>query len=145
MYRSGSFDDSHGNIFEPETLLPTQHADLVGHERTDRPEVRLVLAVVEDALAILHRGALEPGVRESRDYAETREWVESGDAWGPFSFENACEVLGYEAEILRRALRAWHEHGLTADRSGWRHPRRRQNGSRHSINLPRRRGSARAA
>ena len=58
-------------------------------------------AVLEDAVRCL---AGEIGPRQERPQlaVEARQWiVDAGIHW-PFSFENICDALGFEADRLRR-------------------------------------------
>jgi hypothetical protein len=69
------------------------------------PEVSLMRAVLEDALACVdHRNetARRWGQREAR---EAEEWLLCDDAHGIFSYVSVCAVLGLEPESVRQALR----------------------------------------
>jgi len=67
-------------------------------------ERRLMLAVLEDAIAILvkHRDASDPCARQL--YHETAAWVRSDDTEWPFSFVNVCEAIGFSPSCVRRGL-----------------------------------------
>lgn len=70
-----------------------------------QPEHHLMLAVLEDALAIIVRG---PAVAASlKLFAETRDWAASDDISWPFSFLNVCENLDVDATRLRTRLAPW--------------------------------------
>lgn len=131
-------------LLEPETMLPEQYRDTCGPVAMDRPEMRLLLAVIEDGLAILQRGALDATYRSSREFAEAAAWVASDDRAWPFSFENACDALAWDTVRVRRLVATWLEGHGVEKASNHRFGHRRQNGSRHSINLPRRRSPRKA-
>src|SRR5262245_36552167 len=66
-------------------------------------ERALMRAVLEDATRCL---AGEIGALRERPQlaAEARRWVEIVDTHWPFSFENVCDCLGFDASTLRRRL-----------------------------------------
>ena len=66
------------------------------------PERRLMLAVLEDALAALRHAALQPSRQAQRLADEVREWMGCEDRTWPFSFANICDGLDVDAERLRR-------------------------------------------
>ena len=67
-------------------------------------EKRLMLAVLEDAVAILFKYRHRADPRGKRLYVETAEWVRADDETSPFSFLNVCETLGLSPSCLRRGL-----------------------------------------
>jgi hypothetical protein len=66
-----------------------------------RPEQRLMLAVLSDALATVHRRAV-PGSRRLREAALA--WFAADDWEWPFSFVNVCRATNIDAARVRRAL-----------------------------------------
>lgn len=128
-------EDGVARLFEPDLITPDQHRDRVEMERTDQPEVRLMLAVMEDAVATYQRYATDPGRRNRRLFEEAESWIHSTDTSWPYSFENICAALRFEPETLRRGLESWRAQ-QQKDRPGmYRFPFRRVNGKRHSISL----------
>jgi len=61
-------------------------------------ELRLMAAVLEDAINILRK---RPRSRAGR---EAREWLGSRDASWPFAFERICDVLDLDADSVRRQI-----------------------------------------
>ena len=85
------------HVFEPPSVLPAL-----------RPEQRLVLAVLVDAVKTFRTCATASGTCARRQRAELERWFgseEAGDS--PFTFENVCAALGLEASYVRRRLRSW--------------------------------------
>jgi hypothetical protein len=68
------------------------------------PEHRLMLAVLEQALADFHSSALA-GEPEDRFVQELIGWFASTDRTGSYGFETICDVLGFQPEMIRRRLR----------------------------------------
>jgi hypothetical protein len=63
-------------------------------------ELRLMAAVLEDAINVLRK---RPRSRAGR---EAREWVTSNDASWPFAFERICDALDLDVESVRRQVMA---------------------------------------
>lgn len=122
-------------LFEPDLITPDQHRDRVQMERTDQPEIRLMLAVIEDAVATYQRYAMEPGRRNRRLFEEAESWINSTDTSWPYSFENICAALRFEPETLRNGLKTWRTEREQGGRGMYRFPFRRVNGKRHSISI----------
>ena len=124
-------------LFEPDLVTPGQHRDRTCPEPSDRPEIRLMIAVMEDAVATLQRYAHDPSSRHQKDFEETLDWIDSRDTSWPYSFENVCSALSFEPERLRRGMRA----AACRDRTGdgkadvFRFRFRRVNGKRHAITI----------
>ena len=63
-------------------------------------ELRLMAAVLEDALNVLRK------CPRSRAGREAREWVSSLDTSWPFAFERICEAFEIDPEHVRHQLNA---------------------------------------
>ena len=94
-------------LFQPDTLLPSQYFDRIRRRASFDGERRLMVAILEDAVEVYRKqaGATDRKRRQLFDDAEA--WIESGDTKWIFSFENICDVLGIHAAYLRRGLRVW--------------------------------------
>lgn len=85
-------------------------------------EMRLALAVVEDAIHTVRTTSGVATARARRLGAEAWTWLAARDTSHPFAFENLCDYLGLNAGWLRNGLRlAGYGESLTAPPS----PRRR--------------------
>lgn len=124
-------------VFAPDLITPDQHRDRVRLEPSDRPEIRLMIAVMEDAVAILQRYAHDPSDRHQREVAEALDWIDSTDTTWPYSFENVCSALAFEPERVRIGMRAAVEPRDCAGGRAqvYRFPFRRVNGKRHAITI----------
>jgi hypothetical protein len=91
----------------PEQILPVQFAELFQGSAERMPELRLMAAVLEDAIRTFCRCSGSRGVRCQRLFRETADWFESSDVTWPFSFENICDALALEPGWVRRLLRRW--------------------------------------
>jgi hypothetical protein len=90
-------------------LMPAQYADLVRRNNTLEGEMKLMMAVLEDAIRCYLRNVdANDGLRR-REFIEVRNWFESkaSSVAGPagiFGFQNLCEALGLEPHRLRARL-----------------------------------------
>jgi hypothetical protein len=119
-------------------ILPSQFSEQVSLKQTDRGEKRLMLAVLEEAVATFQRNVDAKSRHGQRVFREAEEWIWSNDSSWPFAFENVCHALDIEPAFLRRGLERWKEAQLAAP-SGrarvYRFPFRRVNGRRSSVSL----------
>lgn len=70
-------------------------------EICNTPETRLMLAVLEDALATFRRGINSRVPADRQCFREVESWLRSGDCESPFSFECICWTLGMNPEYVR--------------------------------------------
>jgi hypothetical protein len=117
---------------EPDAILPAQ---LMGGRRFDAasmPEKRLLLAVLEDAVITFQRYTTSTQRRGQRLFREAEAWIVSDDVRSACSFQNVCDVLGFDSAYLRQGLLAWRERRRDANAlpEPYRHTFRRLSGSR---------------
>ncbi len=95
-----------GKLFEPDILLPAQHAIRARRLALD-PSQRLVVAMFEDALECFqkHWAATDRKMRALHDSA--REWIWSEEREWPYSFLNVCALLSLDAGYVRTGLEIW--------------------------------------
>lgn len=68
------------------------------------PALRLMRAVLADAVRTIRRLAASPSHRAFRSLRRELQWFTSGDRVDLFAFENICEELDVDAAQLRRRL-----------------------------------------
>ncbi len=94
----------HEKTIDAGLLLPGQYADLVRRNHVIEGELKLLLAVLEDAIRCYLRYAQVKGGERRREFVEVRNWFEGTRAGvrpaDIFSFENLCAALGIEPQIL---------------------------------------------
>ena len=90
-------------------LMPGQYIDLVRRNHVIEGELKLLLAVLEDAIRCYLRHANSKEGERRRDFIEVRNWFEGGMGGSRrsdiFSFENLCTALGIEPRCLLARLR----------------------------------------
>src|SRR5256884_9323886 len=116
-----------------EHLLPVQFTELLQRPSGRTPELRLMAAVLEDAIRSFCQCAGSRGVRSQRLFRETAEWFASHDVSWPFAFENICDALALEPEWIRRALQRWQARHAT-EGAGLPTLRLRVAANRHTVN-----------
>jgi hypothetical protein len=85
-------------------VMPGQYADLVRRNHTIEGELKLLLAVLEDAIRCYLRNVNAQEGERRRDFLEVRSWFEgnltSDRRADIFSFDNLCAALGIEPRDL---------------------------------------------
>ena len=99
--------DSYRIELEPLSLLPCQYADRSFGATRFRPEARLQLAVLEDALFTIHRCVGDHSRRARRLLGEVETWLTADDHEGPFGFVTICQALNLDPNYIRSGLHRW--------------------------------------
>src|ERR1044072_3992217 len=100
----GIMMDEMASMFQPDSLLPVQYFENFRRKVQTEPEKRLLLAVLEDALACYQKHFPRRGGRGMRLFRETEEWIFREDSTRPFSFTNICEVVGFDTQYICSGL-----------------------------------------
>ncbi len=87
----------------PEVMLAVQFR----HRPPASPEERLMLAILEDALACFQRGACAEDTQQRRLFMEACAWIFCRERHWPFSFENICDTFSVEPGYVRCAVAHW--------------------------------------
>jgi hypothetical protein len=74
---------------------------------TGCPEAALMQAVLDDALACVHRQDKTERRWVQREARQAEAWLLCNDAHGLFSYVYVCAVLGLEPASIRQELRRW--------------------------------------
>lgn len=97
-----------GKAVDAGLLLPGQYVDLVRRNHVIEGELKLLLAVLEDAIRCYLRYATSKEGERRRDFLEVKNWFEGGISTrrsGIFGFENICSALEIEPRYLLARLR----------------------------------------
>ncbi len=108
--RDHSVGDSSSQLFQPDTVLPSQFFQALRRKSKQEAERRLVIAILQDAIECYQKHAFARDPKAQQLFRDAEEWIMSEDREYFFSFENVCELLGLEPEFLRRGLQAWRAH-----------------------------------
>ncbi|MGH7766177.1 MAG: hypothetical protein ACREQP_01880 [Candidatus Binatia bacterium] len=114
-YEKGfTVEDRVASLFQPDTLMPAQYLDTYRRKTHLEPEKRLMLAVLEDAIACFQKYLLVRDAKGREMFRDAEGWILEEDSEWLFSFENVCEALGYNPAYVRRGLMSWKEATLRA-------------------------------
>ncbi len=104
------------SLFQPDTLLPDQYLDTFRRKMHLEPEKKLLLAILEDAVACYQKYLFAHDSKGKALFHEAEEWVEHPSAEGVFSFDSVCESLGLNPDYVRRGISEW-KNSATAQRT----------------------------
>ena len=112
-YETGlSMEERVTSLFQPDTLLPEQYLDTFRRKLHLEPEKKLMLAILEDAVACFQKYVFARDGKGKALFRETEDWVLEQQGDWLFSFANVCETLGFEPDYLRQGLIKWKQHQL---------------------------------
>jgi hypothetical protein len=110
LHGSAVVDPEWQGLLVPDLITPEQYGDRTRAEVTDRPEARIMLAVLADAIATYRRGVVcRTGSHARRPFREVLQWLESTDDAPLYSFERICSTLRFDAAAIREGLERWRE------------------------------------
>ncbi|MGE5306289.1 MAG: hypothetical protein ACM3TN_23515 [Alphaproteobacteria bacterium] len=119
-------DEGIGALFQPDALLSAHYFETLRRKTILEPEKRLMLAILEDAINCFQNNLLAQNVRRRRLFEEAEEWIIEVDGDWVFSFENICEVLGFNPAYVHQGLLRWMENKLPKHRKGPSHGKERR-------------------
>jgi hypothetical protein len=110
----GAHEEKALSIFQPDILISAQF--LATYERKFHldPERTLLLAVLQDAIVCFQEFLFATSKKKQALFVEAEEWIFDEDKSYLYSFENVCELLGFEASYMRQGLSRWKETALEA-------------------------------
>lgn len=94
-------------LFQPDTLMPSQYFDRIRRRASLDGERRLMVAILEDAVDVYRKHADARDRKRRTLFDDAEAWIEASDKGWIFSFENICDVLGLDVDYLRAGLRRW--------------------------------------
>jgi hypothetical protein len=100
------------SLFQPDTLLPDQYFETFRRKFHLEPEKKLMLAILEDAVACFQKNVFDRDGKGRTLFREAEEWVEGKSADGIFAFDSVCEMLSFDPAYLRQGMVAWREKAL---------------------------------
>ena len=102
-----SMEERVTSLFQPDTLMPEQYLETFRRKLHLEPEKKLLLAVLEDAIACFQKYLFAKDGKGRVLFLEAEEWILDRDTDWLFSFANVCEMLGFEPSYLRDGLMHW--------------------------------------
>jgi hypothetical protein len=107
-----SMEERVTSLFQPDTLLPDQYLDTFRRKLHLEPEKKLMLAILEDAIACFQKYVFAHDAKGKALFNEAEEWIEELSGDGVFAFNSVCESLGLNPDYLRRGMAAWKKNVL---------------------------------
>ena len=102
-----SMEERVSSLFQPDTLLPEQYLDTFRRKLQLEPEKKLMLAILEDAIACYQKYVFARDSKGKGLFEEAEQWVNEKAGGSVFAFDSVCESLGLNPEYLRRGLVDW--------------------------------------
>ncbi|HVO91681.1 MAG TPA: hypothetical protein VMT22_02520 [Terriglobales bacterium] len=95
-------------LFEPDALMADQYYATMRKSQHADPELRLMAAILEDAVSCLAKDPRRCARPHRKASEEALSWINAQDEedW-VFSFDNVCETLGLDPGYVRRGLHHW--------------------------------------
>ena len=107
-YENGlSMEERVSSLFQPDTLLPDQYLDTYRRKLHLEPERKLMLAVLEDAIACFQKYVFARQGKGKILFQDAEDWIMDENADGLFSFAHVCETLGFDPAYLRQGIVVW--------------------------------------
>ncbi len=107
-YETGlSMEERVTSLFQPDTLLPDQYLDTFRRKLHLEPEKKLMLAILEDAIACYQKYIFARDSKGQALFHEAKEWVAEEGGGSVFAFDSVCESLGLNPEYVRRGMADW--------------------------------------
>jgi len=95
-------------LFEPDTLMSDQFYATQKKTHHSDPELRLMAAILEDAVSCLSKDPRTWARHHQKSAAEAEAWINTeGEEEWIFSFTSVCETLGLDPNYMRRGLHRW--------------------------------------
>jgi hypothetical protein len=94
-------------LFSDDTLAPIAYLELNRSRSYDKPEEKLMFALLTDAVYCFQHYFDARSHAGLKLYVAAEEWILQMDVDWPFSFENVCQHLGIEPNCFRGALQHW--------------------------------------
>jgi len=108
-----SLEEKVASLFQPDTVLPAQYLETVRRKTYLEPEKKLMLSVLEDAVACFQKYAFTQDAHGKSLLREAEEWIREESTEWLFSFDNICESLGLHPKYIRGGLHQWKEKKVT--------------------------------
>jgi hypothetical protein len=124
-----SVEETFTALFQPDTLVQDEYFGVFRRETCLEPEKKLMSAVFEDAISCFQQYTFARDKKRAALFREAEDWILEKNDDGFFSFENICEILGFNPGYVRQGLLRWKEMKLkghlrsnvclTSKRDGW--------------------------
>jgi len=90
------------DLFQTHVILPVQHFN---SPKEITPELRLMIAVLADAVWCLEKFRVPTDARGRRTFHRAKQWLLASEPDWPYSFERICAALDLNASAVRHRFR----------------------------------------
>ncbi len=97
------------SLFQPDTTLALQYFDVFRGNSCLEGEKKMMLAVLEDAVASFQKHYFASDKKGKELFREGEEWIIEKNDEKMFLFTSICELLEISPDYLRRGLLQWKE------------------------------------
>jgi hypothetical protein len=104
---TGSAFERVSSLFQVDTLAAQQYHDTYRRKLPQQPEIRLMLAVLEDAVNCYQDNIFAVNKKRIQLFKEAEDWFMNDDASWIFSFVSICSILNLEPDYFRQGIRRW--------------------------------------
>ena len=104
---SGAAYERVNSLFQIDTLAAQQFNDTYRRKTPHQSEVRLMLAILEDAINCYQDNVFALNKKRIQLFQEAEEWFMKDDASWIFSFVSICSILNLEPDYFRQGLKRW--------------------------------------
>lgn len=112
-YQTGlRIEEKVASLFQPDILLPAQYLETFRRKANLEQEKELMLAVLEDAIWCFQKYILARDSKRRGLFRDAEAWIFEENSDWLFSFENICELWGFNPQYVRQGLARWKERKL---------------------------------
>ena len=112
-YQTGlRIEEKVASLFQPDILLPAQYLDTFRRKANLEPERELMLAVLEDTICCFQKYIFARDGKRRGLFRDAEAWIFEENSDWLFSFENICELWGFNPQYVRQGLARWKERKL---------------------------------
>jgi hypothetical protein len=104
---TGSAFERVSSLFQVDTLAAQQYHDTYRRKIPQQSEIRLMLAVLEDAINCYQDNIFAVNKKRIQLFKEAEEWFMNDDASWIFSFVSICSILDLEPGYFRLGIKRW--------------------------------------
>jgi hypothetical protein len=104
---TGSAYERVSSLFQVDSLAATQYHDTYRPKIPQQSEIRLILAVLEDAVNCFQDNIFAVNKKRIQLFKEAEDWFISDDTNWIFSFVSICSLLQLDPGYFRQGLNRW--------------------------------------
>jgi hypothetical protein len=104
---NGSAFERVSSLFQVDTLAAQQYHDTYRRKMPQQSEIRLMLAVLEDAINCYQDNIFAVNKKRMQLFQDAEDWFMNDDASWIFSFVSICSILNLAPDYFRMGIKRW--------------------------------------